>query len=315
MTAALCGPAAAQTARAGGAAQERTDAQWLQAIQSAAQRLNYSGTIVYQRGAEVRASRIVHAVDGGVVYERLSLLDGRPLEFIRRADEVQCLIPDARRIIVEHRRGGDAFPALTNTSPAEILHYYGLKVGGAGRVAELDCQMLQLEPRDAFRYGYRFCVDVGSGLLLKSQTLDERRQVIEQITFTEVRIGEPTDPARLKPSWPIDGWQVEHSDARPTDLARAGWTIVVPDGFRAMTAVSRRIAGRPAVQAIYSDGLATFSVFIESRPTVGAESARTHGPLNAVTRRVGDTLVTVVGEVPAATVRGVAAAVTPRTAQ
>jgi sigma-E factor negative regulatory protein RseB len=312
LTTAICAPALAQVERSVSA---RTEAQWLEAIQSAGQKLNYSGTIVYQRGADVRASRIVHVFDGAVVYERLSLLDGRPLEFIRRDGEVQCLIPDARRIVIEQRRGGDMFPGLTLAAPVEILARYALQIVGTERVADRDCQVLRLDPRDALRYGYRLWVDLATGLLLKSQTLDERQQVIEQMTFTEVRIGEPADPSRLRPSWPIEGWQVERSESRPADLAQSGWTITVPEGFRAVNAVHRRVAGRPAVQAIYSDGLASFSVFLEAGAAGTAESTVVQGPLNAVTRRLGDTLVTVVGEVPAATVRSVAAAVQRRAAQ
>ena len=42
----------------------RTDAAWLQAIQNAARQQNFSGTIVYQRGDEVHASRVVQSFDG-----------------------------------------------------------------------------------------------------------------------------------------------------------------------------------------------------------------------------------------------------------
>ena len=48
------------TAAGGG----RSPTEWLRAIRTAAQRANYIGTIVYQRGDEVRSSRIVHFFDG-----------------------------------------------------------------------------------------------------------------------------------------------------------------------------------------------------------------------------------------------------------
>src|ERR1700752_2536140 len=70
--AAVIGSARAQPA--GG--QNRSDTEWLQAIQNAAQRTNYSGTIYYQQGADVRTSRIVHQFDGTIAHERLQVLDG-----------------------------------------------------------------------------------------------------------------------------------------------------------------------------------------------------------------------------------------------
>ena len=43
---------------------ERSALQWMQAIQQAAVRVNYSGTVVYQAGGEMSSSRITHLFDG-----------------------------------------------------------------------------------------------------------------------------------------------------------------------------------------------------------------------------------------------------------
>lgn len=60
---------------------------------------------------------------------------------------------------------------------------------------------------------------------------------------------------------------------------------------------------------MYSDGLASFSVFIE--PGVAANRSRlagyfARGALRAYSRPVGDTLVTVVGDLPDATIQSIA---------
>jgi sigma-E factor negative regulatory protein RseB len=308
--------AGAASAQTGGAVPERSDAQWLQLMQTAARRLNYSGTIFHQMGSDVRVSRLVHFFDGAVSHARLQMLDGERREFIRRADEVQCLIPEARRVVVERRPLGSGFPALSAAAPEEILQQYRLHVGGVERVADIECQVLHLQPKDALRFGYRLWVDRTSGLLLRAQMLDEREEVIEQLAFTEVRVGERFDPARLKPSWPTEGWSIERVEAQPVDFGKLGWALVVPDGFRQLSAVKRRItrsAAGAAIHAVYSDGLATFSVFIEpgrSATATGATPPR--GATNGYIHRVGDALVTVVGEVPMATVRSVALSVEAR---
>jgi sigma-E factor negative regulatory protein RseB len=290
--------------------QSRSDTEWLLAIQNAAQRSNYSGTIYYQQGAEVRSSRIVHQFDGSVSYERVRVLDGERREYLRKGDAVQCLLPDAKRVILEKRPTGGNFPALSNSAPAEILRFYNLRLGAVDRVADLECQVILLEPKDRVRYGYRLWVERTTGLLLRAQMLNERQDVIEQMAFTEVRIGETFDAGRLKPSWSTDGWRVDKVETKPVDL---GWTLVVPDGFRQLSAVVRRFArggGRDTLQAVYSDGLATFSVFIEP-DTGGTPSSKvgSKGPINAYVHWLGDTMITVVGEVPADTVRNVALSV------
>ena len=153
---ACSGKALAQTAT--GASAQRSDVQWLEAIQSAAQRLNYRGMVVYEQRGQVRASRIAHYFDGQVSHERLELLDGVRREFIRRDDEVRCLYPDTKRVVVE-RRPSDNFPGLGGVPANEILERYRLKVGGTERIAGKTCQRLVLEPRDNLRYAYRLWVD------------------------------------------------------------------------------------------------------------------------------------------------------------
>ena len=313
----LGGPAPAQESRA------RTDVQWIQAVRQAAQRVNYHGTVVYQAGGEMRSSRITHMFDGTHSHERIQTLDGKPREYIRRrssaSDQVQCLIPETRRIVVEQRNVEESFPGLSSASPEEILERYTLKLGDIERVAGIECQMLTLEPKDNARYGYRLWVDRASGLLLRAQTLNERREVIEQIAFTDVRIGERIDRAKLRPAWSTEGWSIERSDYRSADLSQHGWLVPSPAGFRKTREVARRIGGSDAMQAVFSDGLATVSVFIEPHSPLSAPGAASqmpsgdalqiHGPTSAFSRRVGDSLVTVVGEVPPSTVRAVAASV------
>lgn len=316
---ALASPASAQVPARGGVPQpsaERSEAQWLQAIQTAAQRLNYSGTIVYQRGGAMQTSRIVHAFDGAVSYERLQVLDGRRREYVRRDAEVQCLYPDSRRVRLERRPEQDSFPAFGAAGPDDILASYRLTVGGLERVANTECRVLVLQPRDSLRYGHWLCADRQSALLLKAQVLDEHAEPLEQMAFAELKIGERIDRSQLKPSWSTDGWAVEKVEPRVADVERSGWQITPPPGFKRLRAVMRSVAPAPAdgtaMQVVYSDGLATFSVFLE--PATGDapvyNDVRRQGPISAYARRVGDTLVTVIGEVPPATVRWVAQSAT-----
>ncbi len=312
LLAALVGIAQAQERAGGGTAADAVDGrspeQWLQIVQQAARRLDYSGTLVYQQGAEVRMSRIVHVFDGKVSHERLQPMDGRPREFIRQADEVKCLIPEAKRVVIERRTRAASFPALAEAATGELLQHYTVKATGRERVGGFDCQVVEIRPRQGDRYGYRLWVDRASGLLLRSQTLDERGDVLEQIAFAEVRIG-GVDRDLLKPSWPTDGWKVDDAAHRPVDLKEQGWRLSPPAGFKPLYAVRRPMPAGQALQAVYSDGLASLSVFIEPAPaSASSEALPRQGPINAYSRRLGDAMVTVVGEIPADTARAVAQA-------
>ena len=287
----------------------RSPEQWLQVVQQAARRLDYSGTMVYQQGAEVRMSRIVHIFDGKVSHERLQPMDGRPREFIRRADEVKCLIPDAKRVVIERKTRAESFPGLAATATSELLQHYAVNIAGRERVGGFDCQVLEILPRQADRYGYRLWVDRATGLLLRSQTVNDRGEVLEQMAFAEVRIG-GVDRGQLKPSWPTEGWKVDETTHRPVDLKEEGWRLSAPGGFKPLYSVRRPMASGSALQAVYSDGLASLSVFIEpAAASDTSEALPRRGPINAYARRLGDSMVTVVGEIPAETARSVAQAV------
>ncbi len=309
------GALAQDRSRMQSAAPARSSLQWVQSIQQAAVRVNYSGTIVYQAGGEMRTSRITHLFDGAHSHERIQTMDGKPREYIRlrteNDDEVRCLIPESRRVIVEHRAVEEPFPGLIGAPAEAILERYELKSGEVERVAGVECQVLVLEPRDQLRYGYRLCVDRATGLLLKAQTVGERHEVLEQVAFTDIRIGERIDRSRLKPAWATEGWTVERSDYRRADPEKAGWLVPAPDGFLRTKEVLRRMGTADAMQVVFSDGLATMSVFIEpsSAGTPVVDEVQMMGPTAAYARRLGDALVTVIGEVPPSAVRTLAKSV------
>lgn len=312
----LAAPLGSQGADSAAPRDAHGDAAWLQAVQDAARHQSFSGTIVYQRGEEVHASRVVQLFDGAESRERVLTLDGQQREFIRRGEEVQCLYPQFRRIVVV-QGGPRSFPAFAQPLPADVLSHYELRRDGSERVANRQCDVAQLVPRDHLRYGYRLCVEPTSGLLFKAQTLNERGAVLEQIAFTDVRIGEGVDASQLRPSWSTAGWSVDRSDSQATELRQQGWSVTPPSGFHRLAEVMRHLVGggdptpRSTFQAVYSDGLATVSVFIEPGAPMLSDSAESQGrgPVTAVSRQVGDARVTVVGEVPQATARSFAESV------
>ena len=312
---------------------DRQDAQaWLKKIHAAAQKLNYSGTFVYQQSNQIRTSRITHVLEGRNEREKLEILDGKPREYIRNNEEIICYVPEIKTLLVEKRVTQDVFPAIVAANPAELAEHYVLKKGESGRVAGFECQAILLEPKDGLRYGYKLWAEKNSGLLLRAQTVDEHGDVVEQIAFTQVAIGN-IDHARVKPSFSnTAGWRVEN--AQMTQATLTGWSVKgIPAGFRkiremkrmiadtppapgtaasssavpaAQVAQSAPIAQREVAQIVYSDGLAAISVFIEPISRSRTEGSMQQGAVNIIGKRQGDFWLTIVGEVPAAAIRQVA---------
>jgi len=297
---------------------EQRDAQaWLKKIQSSAQALSYTGTFVYQQGAQMRTSRITHVMNGKRELEKLEILDGKPREYIRNNEEISCYLPDSKSIRIEKRVTHDIFPAILGASPDDLAQHYEMRKGETGRVAGHDVQSIVLEPKDELRYGYKLWAEKSTGLLLRAQTLNEKSDVVEQIAFTEIRIGH-VDPAAVKPSYAdTHGWRVENATMSETDLS--GWTVrEMPAGFKKIRELKRVIADsaapgsnapptqREVSQIVYSDGLAAISIFIEPSTQGRTEGTMQQGAMNILGKRQGDFWITVVGEVPAAAIRQVA---------
>jgi sigma-E factor negative regulatory protein RseB len=301
---------------------DKQDAQsWLRKIHVAAQKLNYSGTFVYQQANQIRTSRITHILEGRNEREKLEILDGKPREYIRNNEEIVCYVPEIKTLLVEKRVTQDAFPAILAATPSEVAEHYDIKKGETGRVAGFDCQAIVLEPKDDLRYGYKLWAEKSTGLLLRAQTLNERSEVVEQIAFTQVAIGN-VDRAQIKPSYPSTrGWRVEN--AVMTQAPLSGWSVkAVPAGFKKIREMKRMISDTPATaepgaavvpptqrevaQIVFSDGLAAISVFIEPVSQSRTEGSMQQGAMNITGKRQGDFWLTIVGEVPAAAIKQVA---------
>ena len=299
------------------AARAQDAAAWLARAAAAARQQNYIGTIVYQHGGHVETSRLVHLFEQGDEFEKLVNLEGPAREVIRGNGEVRCYYPDAKVIRIEPRTFRNAFPSLSPQQQAALADYYHFRMVERGRVAGIETQAWVFEPKDGLRYGHKFWADAASGLLVKARIFDERNETVEQFAFTEIAIGVKIDREMVKPTWAVapPDWQVRQSGPGKTESKDTGWTVDrVPPGFLKIVDGFRHLHGtRQVAHLVYSDGLVAVSVFIEP---VGRAShpigLSRQGGINVFIRQHDDNLVTVLGEVPAATVRQIAYSVARR---
>lgn len=295
-------------------------AAWLDRIHDAAQHENYEGVFVYQRGNFVQSSRIAHyAVRGEGEFESLESLDGQPRKLLRHDDDLYTFVPERHLCVVEKRLNRDAFPALMSDNAAQVLDVYDPKLLSGDRVAGLDAQVIELDPKDTYRFAFKLWADAKTGLLLRVQTLDASGQVLEQIAFTQVRIGVAAQKAGIVAGMHnTNGWTLVRPPVSPVDMQAQGWRIK-PDvaGFREIRQLRRPMAARdagappiPVDQAVFSDGLSTISVFIEpAEKNSRKEGAGSTGATHVLVTKYRDYWITVLGEVPQTTLQRFASAI------
>jgi sigma-E factor negative regulatory protein RseB len=292
-------------------AQAEADVQkWLERMSMAAHSLNYIGTFVYQHDGRLEAMQIIHAMDEAGERERLMSLTGPRREVIRDNQIVTCILGDRQAVHVNKSRPRTPFPVSFPTELMELEKYYAFEVEGEDRVAGHACRVVAVKPRDSMRYGRRLCVHETSHLLLRSELTDAAARPIEQVMFTDVAFPEHIDEAALLPDMSSADftWKQEPEQApEPGDVnGDSRWKVFqVPDGFMLTDHSWHQLtADEPGVEHwVYSDGLASVSVYIEKARSDEKYAGISHrGALNAYGTMVAGHYVTVVGEVPPETV-------------
>ena len=279
---------------------------WLNRMVKSGTETTFAGTYIHQYGSRMEASRVTHLMDDTGEHEKLETLDGRPREIIRRNDDIICYIPDAKVMKLDRKRARRFFPALLS-NVSDITENYSARLGDVDRVAGYDCQVIILDPKDGFRFGHRFCAELASGLLLRATMVSDKMEVLEQFAFTQLVMGSGVNRENLKPTWSDKkgGWQTDRSALQDSHNVDSGWYVKsLPSGFKKILEVKRQMSGKPdpVIQQIYSDGLASVSVFIENaQPGEKTQAGLVQqGNYNLFIRSVPDQpfSIKVLGEVP-----------------
>ncbi len=285
---------------------------WLTKASQAVRTSNYRGVLVYLRAGQVDTLRIVHRYQDGNERERLVSLSGEPREIIRDNGVVTCVLPNRQVVLVARHSIGNIFSNVADLVADGLQDNYDVRELGDERLADRACWVVVVEPKDEFRYGYRLLIDKQTNLPLKLEVMRDT-QILEQMMFTNIEFPETISDASLQPTFDTRSFrwikhQAAESSATAGQAVESEWRAgKLPAGFRMAESGWRRVGGGGmARQLLFTDGIATVSAFIatvSSKPFVGST---TMGAVNAFGREVGNKQITVVGEVPEATVRFIA---------
>ena len=202
-----------------------------------------------------------------------------------------------------------SLPAGRFLDPCEVAELYAVSLARGPRVAGKATQVLHLRPRDTLRLGHVLALEEQSGVILRSDTISEKGELLERHEFATLTISKISDSAN-SPSTDsavrAEGTANGAQEERPRYVKVPG----LPDGYRA--SLARGYEGRAL---FVSDGIAAATVIFEPLPgTVKpGEGAVRRGATLTYTRGSlvsgKNILVTVIGEVPLAAARVIADAV------
>lgn len=292
--------------------QEHSEAvYWLDKMGAAMREQSYHGTFIYMRGPRFDTVEVTHQYKNGEEFERLKNVSGAKREIVRHNEHAVCLHAEGESTS-PHPLPRGPFTQTFSRILSQNLDNYEFGIHGVGRIANRAAVRVSVSPKNRDRYGYQLWLDEETGLLLRSNLVDNDK-LLELFQFTEVTIGEPLAEELLVASINPET-AYEHELATPAQLAQLtqpnnpGWKVNwMPRGFRQV-----RVPNGNGM--VFTDGFATISVFVEKRTT---------NSLGNVQTQVGGTVVlskpiegsqdqiTVVGEVPFATAKRLAESVEP----
>jgi sigma-E factor negative regulatory protein RseB len=290
---------------------------WVQKMSDAMRNLNYKGDFVYLHDNRLEGMSISHYRDGHGEKERLISLNGEAREVIRDNQNLTCIWPSSRKVIVDVSRKNSFSPIFIPDDIVRLEKFYDMKLVGKDRVAGMDAVIVHIDPHDKYRYGMKFWINESNGLMMKSSLLDANNKVIEEVMFTRLKLYEGENKLVIDTMPPIDDnftlVRYHSGGSSETIVADNAWQLDdLPGGFWRESVLRRKLTDSDhyVQQMVYTDGLASLSVFIEKKSSLTQSGVSSMGAVNAFIRILNNHSVTAIGEVPAVTVKRVAESVT-----
>src|SRR5210317_2133058 len=193
---------AAQFCAGAAAMADRVDpSDWLSRMSAAVQMTSYEGTVIRIQDGKAEALKVVHTVTDGVIREKVVVQEGNGLEIIRNGNEVHCILPDRKSVLVEE---WDDQSTLFSTLPSSDVRFgveYDVSIIREERVAGRRAVLIAIRPHDDYRYGHRLWLDLETAFPLQTKLIGEDGAPIEQIKFAEISLNKEIEAAALAPSY------------------------------------------------------------------------------------------------------------------
>jgi sigma-E factor negative regulatory protein RseB len=290
--------------------QSEQPSDWLNRMASAVQTTSYQGTVLRMQDGVIQALKVVRTVSDGVIRERVLIQEGNGLEIIRNGDEVHCILPDEKSVVIaEWDEQSTLFSSLP---PADIRfgNEYDISIVRKERVAGRIATLLAIRPHDDFRFGHKIWLDVETGFPLRALIYAGDGTTIEEVKFADINLDDAIPVSALEPSYSTESYRWFTQPSRSSGSAvESDWTNDdLPVGFRLLSTQAVELPGSeiPVTHLLYGDGLAEVSVFIAQQSASKDPQGTSEGALNTYSVDVSEFRVTAMGEVPSIAVEQIA---------
>ena len=298
------------------AADERpaTPQQWLEKMNVAMKILNYQGTVIFMKNGQLDTMKYRHSIADGVEQERLSSLNSPLREVTRKSNEVSCLFKESKQKVINHHPLDSSFIINLPQSNDSLDKLYNLTLLGNESVAMLPAQIIDIHPKDQYRYARKIWVESHYFLPLKVEVYNVDGSILEQVLFTDLQVDGSSDSnVGAIDENSLHVTHIHTTQAEPFEQAPFllnNW----PQGFNTVFFIRNSLqkSQKAVDHLLISDGFSSISVYLEPKQDQGVQGPSNLGSVNSFSRVIDKFQVTVLGEVPAKTVEFIAAGVALR---
>jgi sigma-E factor negative regulatory protein RseB len=275
---------------------DATVANLLKKMAESSHGFTYQGVFTYQHkdNPNLQGFKVSHWLENGVEHERLLHLNGPEREIIRSGKQLGCGSLGDELLLGRF--------ALLGADMAHLDQLYKFEIRGPERVAGRQATVLWALPLDSFRYSFFLSIDNETGLVLKSWLVDEAARPLERYQFIDLAINPDLSQMQQQVAAKLSiTTSSQLAECNPQKLQQPQkWQLKwVPPGF---VFVGQRVVQGDIDMLMYTDGLTTFSVFVQAShsaiPLGVAQRGATLAVMDVIEYKQQSYRITVVGEIP-----------------
>ncbi|CCW29840.1 Sigma-E factor regulatory protein rseB [Xenorhabdus nematophila F1] len=283
----------------------------LQDMNNAVQTLNYELGFINLAQQFLIPLRYRHAIIDGQTIAQVIQMDGSRREIIQRGDQISYYEPGLDSFSLRGHQIVDYFPPIIFADFTQLQKFYRFIDAGSTHVGDHPAHFVRIISKDESRYNYNLLIDEKNHLPLLIELLDgDNITVIEQFRVVSSTVNDyikqelhAITDLKLPPMLLIS----------PAEKLKFNWNVgKVPEGFQEISRSSRKLSETEWLESImYGDGLFDFSVNVvnSGKKSVDEQPFR-QGRRTVYTLARGKNSITVIGELPFATAKRIAASVT-----
>ncbi|EKT64577.1 sigma-E factor regulatory protein RseB [Providencia burhodogranariea] len=277
---------------------------------NAAQNLSYEMSFMSFSPRSIVPVRYRHTVINNVPVSQMIQMDSSRREIVQKGSQISYFEPGFDAFSLNGKNIVDNLPSILFAEYEKIKPYYNFIDAGRTHIGDKPALVVRIISKDNSRFSYVLLIDEENKLPLRIDLVDSANQTLEQFRVISIVFDSKAVEDSLKNLSKINlpPLLLSPKNNHPSFKWQVG---LLPPGFEEISRSERKLSENDLVEsALFSDGLFTFSVNVTKAEQGGLlEQPIQNGRRTIYTMTQKQNVITIIGELPLATAKQVAASI------